>query len=146
MLRLHPALSALLAFPVPLGRWQEGHSGLPGSPKGEEGFYLLGDQLLAPHVFSSPGWGLTGTFFTCCRQKVLWQGWVPGTSSGCVPMARRWLEHEVAISAVEPGAAGQHEQLSLQLCSSRRLSGGMKNLSSTAPTASLLKQGLSRLV
>lgn len=75
----------------------------------------------------------------CCRQKVLWQGWVTGISNGCVPIAHRWLEHEVDISAVEPGDAGQHKQLSLQLFSKRKLGGGMKNLFSTAPTASVLK-------
>lgn len=118
---------------------REGSLGLPGSPKGEEGLHLLGDQLLAPHVFFCSGWDLTGGFFTCCRQKVLWQGWMTGTSNGCVPVAHRWLEHEVDISAVEPGAAGQHEQLSLQLCSSRKPTGSVKNLSTTAPTASVLK-------
>lgn len=35
---------------------QEGSSGLPGSAKGEGSLHLPGDQLLAPHGFSSPGW------------------------------------------------------------------------------------------
>lgn len=41
---------------------REGNSGLPGSPKGEEGLHLLGDQLLAPHGFSSAGWDLQARF------------------------------------------------------------------------------------
>lgn len=75
------AVDALLAFPVtpacpsfsavPSGRslegsslagGREGNSGLPGSPKGEEGLHLLGDQLLAPCGFSSAGWDLQARF------------------------------------------------------------------------------------